>query len=202
MTIYDVGSGKNTITVQQAISYAQAAGFSGQSLVDAVAIAMAESGLDTNSTNTTTSGVGLDRGIVKFNSVFHSDVPDSCAYDPACAFREFFRVSKQGTTFCEWCTYTTQCGQANCTADGGYKSNLATVQAAMGGQTGTSTIGSFSPTSFLPTDLLSWLSDPIRMLKMALGIILIFISIFLLMVPQAEQNAKDLLKFSGEGQTG
>jgi lysozyme-like protein len=129
---FQPGAQPNKITIQQAIQYAQQAGFSGTSLYTAVAIAISESGLAINSANSTTSGVGTDRGIVKFNSVFHRDVPDACAYDPACAFKEFYRVSQGGKNFCQWCTYNLNCANP-CNSNGPYKANLAMVQAAAAG---------------------------------------------------------------------
>jgi hypothetical protein len=130
MTIWNYGGKPNNISLDQAITYAKQAGFTGQGLVNAVAIAMAESGLNGNSVNNTTSGVGVDRGIVKFNSVYHRDVSDACAYNPACAFREFYRVSQGGTNFCQWCTFNAGCAR-NCNSNGPYRSNIAQVQAAI-----------------------------------------------------------------------
>lgn len=163
MSIWDVGGQKRTITIDQAVSYAKQAGFSGVALINAVAIAIAESGLDANSTNSTTSGVGVDRGIVKFNSVFHREVPDSCAYDPACAFREMYRVSQGGKSFCEWCTYNRGCANP-CNSNGPYLANIPMVTAAVNrsGPTGTGTVGNIpgagvalSPTSaMLPSSFL------------------------------------------------
>lgn len=197
MSVFDIGSGKNTITIQQAIMYAQNAGFSGENLVTAVAIAMAESGLDTNSANTTTSGIGIDRGIVKFNSVFHSEVSDQCAYDPACAFKEFFRVSQNGTNFCEWCTYNANCAHP-CNSNGPYKNNLAAVRTAIGGDTtltGTPVIGTTGTTSYgLPTGLLNWVSDPVRTIKMLVGIALIGLSLYMLVVPGAPTTVSSFAK--------
>lgn len=134
MSIWDNGGTPNKITVSQAITYAKQAGFSGSGLVNAVAIAMAESGLDANSANSTTSGIGTDRGIVKFNSVFHSEVTDACAYDPACAFRQFYRVSEGGTNFNQWCTYNAGCANPP-NSNGPYKQFLPQVQAALAGNT-------------------------------------------------------------------
>lgn len=140
MSIYDVGGQPNKISVSQAVQYAQQAGFSGTALINAVAIAMAESGLDANSTNTTTSGVGLDRGIVKFNSVFHKEIPDSCAYDPQCAFKAMYSISQGGTNFNEWCTYNAGCANPP-NNNGPYKRYVPQVTAAVAGlpQTGAGT---------------------------------------------------------------
>ena len=135
MAIWNYQGRANVISVDQAVQYARQAGFTGQGLINAVAIAMSESGLNANSINDTTSGIGLDRGIVKFNSVFHSDVPDSCAFNPLCAFQQMYRVSNGGTNFCEWCTFNLGCAK-NCNSNGPYRSNLPTVMAAVARNTG------------------------------------------------------------------
>jgi len=145
MAIWNYQGKPNVITVDQAVMYARQAGFTGTGLVNAVAIAMAESGLNGNSINDTTSGIGLDRGIVKFNSVFHSDVPDSCAFSPLCAFQQMYRVSNQGTNFCEWCTFNAGCAK-NCNSNGPYKANLPTVQAAVAKAGGGSATATSQPT--------------------------------------------------------
>lgn len=132
MGIYDQSGKPNKLTIQQTLDYLARAGFSGQALIDAGAIAMAESGLDANSTNTTTSGLGLDRGLFKINSYFHPEVSDSCAYDPQCAANAFFKISQGGKNFCQWCTYNLNCANP-CNSNGPYKNNLATVQAAVQG---------------------------------------------------------------------
>jgi len=94
-----------TISVAQAQSYAQAAGFSGNSLNIIVGIAQAESGLDTSARGTNTDG-SLDRGILQINNRWHPEVSDSCAYNPACAFQQGYRISNKGTNFNAWATYT------------------------------------------------------------------------------------------------
>lgn len=93
------------ITVAQARQYAQQAGFSGQSLDIIVAIAQAESGLDTQATNTNSDG-SIDRGILQINDVYHSEVSSTCAYDAACSFQAGYKISSNGTNFTPWTTYT------------------------------------------------------------------------------------------------
>lgn len=199
MSIYDVGSGKHVISIQQAIQYAQAAGFTGTALVNAVAIAMAESGLDTNSANTTTSGIGIDRGIVKFNSVFHPEVSDACAYDPACAFKEFYRVSQGGTNFCQWCTYNANCAHP-CNANGPYKANVAAVQAALGtsGQTSNTSSSLVGSALGIPQAALDWLGNPMRIAKIIVGFLLVGIALYLLVSPEAEKQTTNFIKKNPE----
>lgn len=94
-----------TLTVAQAQSYAQSAGFTGNALNIIVAIAQAESSLNTNAKGTNTDG-SIDRGILQINNKWHAEVSDACAYDPACAFQQGYRISNKGTNFSPWSTYT------------------------------------------------------------------------------------------------
>ena len=71
------------------------------------AIADAESGLHPDATNTAgNTPPSTDRGIIQINSYFHSEVPDSVAFDPASAFKAAYTISKNGTDFSPWTTYT------------------------------------------------------------------------------------------------
>lgn len=70
----------------------QAAGWSGNTLVTAVAIALAESGCTANAQgwNGPTSGCpngSVDRGAWQINSCYHAEVSDACAYDLYCNAR-------------------------------------------------------------------------------------------------------------------
>jgi len=101
------------LNVQQTQQFAAQAGFTGTGLQTITAIAICESGLDTASVNTTTSGLGIDRGLVKLNSFFHPEVSDQCAYDALCAMQQAYRISKHGTDFSEWVTFTNGCASRN-----------------------------------------------------------------------------------------
>lgn len=96
----------SSISQSDATTYAQQAGFSGAGLLIILAIAHAESGLNPLAQNTNTDG-SIDRGIVQINSRWHPEVSDSCAYNPACAFKAAFTISNKGTSFTPWTTYTT-----------------------------------------------------------------------------------------------
>jgi Lysozyme like domain len=122
----------STISRDQAIQYASAAGFNGQALNTIVAIATAESGLRTDAQGHNTGSV--DRGVLQINSYWHAEVPDACAYDPACAFRQAYRISNGGTNFTPWTTYT----------NGAYRAYLSSS---------TNTIGS---SSTIPASSGSW----------------------------------------------
>lgn len=93
------------ISVAAARQYAQQSGFTGQALNIIVAIAQAESGLNTQATNTNSDG-SVDRGILQINDRAHPEVSSTCAFDPACSFQQGYRISSNGTNFNPWSTYT------------------------------------------------------------------------------------------------
>lgn len=110
------------ITLQQAIQYAQAAGFKGQSLITVLAIAMAESGLNTTARYTNTGG-SVDRGILQINNYWHAEYSDAQCDNPATAFKAGYTISSSGTNFNPWSTYTS----------GKYKQYIPVVTAAVQG---------------------------------------------------------------------
>lgn len=70
----------------------------------AMAVVLAESGGDPHQV---TQDVGsYDRGLWQFNSRWHAEVDNACAFDLYCASREAYRVSKGGTDWHEWAAYT------------------------------------------------------------------------------------------------
>ena len=94
------------LTLGQAAQDAYVQGFRGNGLQIILAIAQAESKLDTAATNSVGNSAGTDRGILQINSYYHSEVTDACAFDPNCAFSAGYKISKQGTDFTPWSTYT------------------------------------------------------------------------------------------------
>src|SRR5271157_502360 len=92
------------ISVAQARAYASAAGFSANALDTIVAIAQAESSLNTLAQHTNSDG-SIDRGILQINSRWHAEVSDSQAYDPESAFAQGYRISSSGTNFTAWSIY-------------------------------------------------------------------------------------------------
>jgi hypothetical protein len=75
-------------------------GFSGDQLLTALEIVFAESGGNPRALNP--SGA---RGIFQFMPNTLAD--DSCAYDPVCASQAAYRISKAGTDWHKWETFTT-----------------------------------------------------------------------------------------------
>jgi hypothetical protein len=93
-----------TLTPAQIAGYARAAGFTGDALRWATAIALAESGGNPAARHVNSNG-SVDRGLWQINTV-HKDVTDAQAYDPAGAASAAFRISSQGRNFRPWVTYT------------------------------------------------------------------------------------------------
>lgn len=93
------------LSVAQAKAYASKAGFTGNALNIIVAIAQAESGLNTAAQHSNSDG-SLDRGILQINARYHPEVSDACAYDATCSFQQGYRISSSGTNFSPWSTYT------------------------------------------------------------------------------------------------
>lgn len=116
------------LTVQQAMNYATAAGFRDNGLRIIVAIAQAESSLNTQETHRNSDG-SVDRGVLQINNRWHPEVTDACAFDPACSFKAGYKISG-GSNFTEWSTFI----------DKSYQKYLAstntptTVISASGGQ--------------------------------------------------------------------
>lgn len=93
------------LDIATAKAYAARAGFSGHALDTIVAIAMGESGLRPDATNTAGNSAGVDRGIVQINSAYHPEVSDACAFDPECAFQQAYRISSSGARFTPWSVF-------------------------------------------------------------------------------------------------
>lgn len=123
------------LSVDQVAQIAYNAGFRGDGLVNAIAIGWAESSFIPDNVNTTNNvPPSRDRGIWQINDHYHSEVSDTCAFDPVCAAGQAYRISKGGTDWHEWNTL------------GGtrYNQYLPTAQAAANRVSGG---GGFDPTN-------------------------------------------------------
>lgn len=92
---------------QQVYNQAYAGGFRGESLIDAIAIAWAESRWYPTGDNTAGNYPpgSRDRGIMQINSYWHPEVSDACANDPTCAFKAAYTISNGGKNFNYWATW-------------------------------------------------------------------------------------------------
>lgn len=96
----------STYTPRQIAQVAYGAGFRGDALVNAVAVALAESG-----GRTTAVGVNSDRwrsrdrGLWQINSHWHPEVSDAAAFNPKSAAAHTFRISSGGRNWSPWSTW-------------------------------------------------------------------------------------------------
>src|SRR5713101_2107804 len=118
-----------TIDTPTAIGYARAAGFSGDALVDIVAIAWAESSLNTDPPPNSLGPNG-PRGILQIYLAVHPDVTLAQALNPAFSFRYAYKLSGGGASFCAWQSWSgAGCGKGY---DNRYAKYLPVVRAALG----------------------------------------------------------------------
>lgn len=94
-----------TLSAAQIAADLSAQGAPSGSLSTMTAIALAESGGNTQATHTNTDG-SIDRGLFQINNRWHPDVTDACAFDPVCATQAALKISNGGTSFGAWSTYT------------------------------------------------------------------------------------------------
>lgn len=89
--------------VAQIGALAEAAGFQGNALAMAIAIALAESGGNPAATDHDANGT-VDRGLWQINSV-NSEFSAACDYDPACSASAAYSISDGGRSWSAWVTY-------------------------------------------------------------------------------------------------
>ena len=90
---------------QDLLQLAQQAG-SGGDPQTAVAVALAESGGDTQALGRNADG-SRDRGLWQINDHAHAEVSDACAFDPACNAQAAYAISNGWTDFHPWTTFQT-----------------------------------------------------------------------------------------------
>lgn len=165
------------MTYQQMLQLAQAAGFTGTGALVIAAIGEAESSGIPSNTHTNSDGT-IDRGILQINSYWHSEVSDTCAFDPQCAFSAAYRISNNGSDFSQWATYQ----------NGDYRqyiagTNLLSVPVTTSSTSSTSstTDGIFSVLTQSP--FFAWITSPMRMIKMLAGLLLLVLAVIVIVAP-------------------
>lgn len=98
------------LSIDALMALAHDAGIPCESLVDAVAIAIAESGgyPDASYVNGVTSGCpsgSIDRGLWQINDCYHAEYDDACTYDAACNATAMAEISGYGTDWTPWVAY-------------------------------------------------------------------------------------------------
>lgn len=83
------------------------AGYQGKGLTWAVAVALAESGGNPQARGVNSdSRHTVDRGLWQINSYWHREVSDAQAYSPTGAAAAAYRISKAGSDWHEWSTFS------------------------------------------------------------------------------------------------
>lgn len=126
------------INASQIASYAYSAGFRGNALTMAIAIALAESGGNTTATNHNTNG-STDYGLWQINSSHSQYNPTLLLSNPAYNAQAAFQLSSNGSNWRPWCTAYSDgaCGSRGGTFLGTgspYQKYLAQAQAVVSGQ--------------------------------------------------------------------
>lgn len=86
-------------------------GFRGNSGVTGLAVVGAETAgsFDETIVHVNVGGTkpgSRDRGLWAINDAWHPEVDDACAFDPVCSTEQAWRLSKQGTSYSAWNTFT------------------------------------------------------------------------------------------------
>jgi hypothetical protein len=174
-------------------AYAAQAGFTGQALNTITAIALAESGGDTQATNSNDPNGG-SYGLYQINGAhFHSGgTTQACAVDPACSSAYAFTLW-QGNGFEPWGSYDPH----NPSVTPAYENFLPTSEQAPIGaipapghppvNPQVPPSGGVNPFNLLG-NLTPWLTSPLRIFKLVGGLALVVISLLFLVVPGAVDN--------------
>lgn len=93
-------------TPEQIVAIAEAAGFTGDGLINAVAVCLAESGGRPAVTNTVGNSAGTDQGLWQINSYYHPEWPAPAIFDPATNAAAAFKISSGGTNWQPWSTFS------------------------------------------------------------------------------------------------
>ncbi|HEY5985058.1 MAG TPA: hypothetical protein VIV12_01560 [Streptosporangiaceae bacterium] len=158
-------------------------GFRGTPAARAVSIILAESGGRTRAQNRNGPTRGcpngsIDRGLAQINSCYHSEVSNTCAYDPYCNVSAMWRISDHGRNFHPWATFNSGAYQQFMNAAAEW---VADVQQAggVGPAIPTPIVGGGNPSTLsqaidwvlgpLNWGPIGWLKDHIKAALMAAG---------------------------------
>jgi hypothetical protein len=92
------------LTAGQLVKLARGAGFSGDGLVTAVAVALAESSGYTKALLVNVNCT-RDRGLWQINDYWHPEVTEQQAFDPVRNAKAAYDISGRGTDWDQWSTY-------------------------------------------------------------------------------------------------
>lgn len=137
-----------TYSPAQVAVIAKGAGFTGDGLVRAVAVALAESGGNPQAVNQNTDRQrSIDRGLWQINSYWHPEVSVAEAFNPAANAKHAYRISSGGTNWSQWATHK------NGAADAQMARATMAARQATGGQAGLNIQPTFGIPGF---DLPGW----------------------------------------------
>lgn len=202
------------LTYAQLQAMARQAGFSTTGSSIMAAIALAESGGNPAEYNPSDPNGG-SFGILQINGDWMNRglITTSCAENPPCAMAfAFTTISHNGTSFGAWSTYSSgaykqylQSGGASGLPPGvaqpiGTNNSGNGIQQAAGNiLNGAASIVDFSWLTNSP--LWQWIQDPVRVVKMIVGIALLLLALYLLISPAGERVTKEVLKAAEKGAT-
>jgi hypothetical protein len=94
------------LTDAQVATVARRAGFTGERLIDAITVCLAESGGRTDVVNTAGNHPpSRDRGLWQINDHYHPEVTDRQAFDPDGNAHAAYRISEGGRSWSQWSTW-------------------------------------------------------------------------------------------------
>jgi hypothetical protein len=94
------------LTDAELAAVCEEAGFIGDALVTAIAIALAESGGRTDAVNVTgNTPPSRDRGLFQINDYWHPEIDDDCAFDALCNASAAYDISEGGDNWQPWSAY-------------------------------------------------------------------------------------------------
>ena len=209
-----------TISNTQIAQYAYNAGFRNTALITAVAIALAESGGNSDIYNPeTAAGTPLNngsRGLWQIYGNAHPQYNNNSLYDPQTNANAAYAVANNGVNFSPWTTWGN--------GSGPYSQYIQQARDAIASTSGTVTTNLLgasnsdpcaalinNPALYLecqiqqkikgPIDTLSavsslasWTTDPIRIIKIATGVGLLFVALLLLLQPEATKATQEAIK--------
>lgn len=189
-------------TYDQLVSMAQGAGFTGLSAQIVAAIAMAESTGNSQGPDNINNDVwaSRDRGLMQINSHWHPEVSDACAYDAVCSLQQAYRISNGGQDFSQWATFTNHSYQTFLKGSGATTGGTPTP---LGSGFALPSLNPLQPLQDIVANITKsqawqWVTNPNRVLKMVVGIVLLAIAIAMLVsgntsVKDVASQAKDIL---------
>lgn len=180
------------LTSADVAQYMRNAGFPESAIQTGLAVSYGESGWESGNCNLADANGG-SYGLWQINGIhfLSGGVTKACAFDPQCATNYAYQLWK-GQGWNPWGAYT----------DGRYLQFMNNPVPAGSAQPTTGTPLSTDPMSpgaiwntlqglfSGSSDFYQWLSNPVRIIKMIVGVGLVFISVAVLFLPQAESTVR------------